>query len=178
MNITSDTHRGVGVNAPTDPMNGRDAVVSTPSDTPSSEAADGSLQAEGGLRQRTLTTADLAASANLREREAEERAALREPEAGDRPGAAQSEAEGLAPLFDEHIAGEFRSRWSIVQQGFVDDPQKAVREGDELVAQVIKSLAESFAKQRAALEGQRDSTEDLRLALRRYRSFFERLLSI
>jgi hypothetical protein len=60
----------------------------------------------------------------------------------------------------------------------VDDPPKAVREGDELVAQVIKSLAETFAKQRAALEGQRDSTGDLRLALRRYRSFFERLLSI
>ena len=60
----------------------------------------------------------------------------------------------------------------------MDDPPKAVREGDELVAQVIKSLAETFARQRAALEGQRDSTGDLRLALRRYRSFFERLQSI
>jgi hypothetical protein len=60
----------------------------------------------------------------------------------------------------------------------VDDPKKAVREGDELVAQVIKSLAETFAKQRAALEGEQGSTEELRLALRRYRSFFDRLLSI
>jgi hypothetical protein len=125
-----------------------------------------------------LTTADLAASANGREREAEERAALRKGEHAEADGATPREAEGLAPLFDEQIAGDFRSRWSIVQQGFVDDPQKAVREGDELVAQVIKSLAETFASQRAALEGQRDSTEDLRLALRRYRSFFDRLLTI
>jgi hypothetical protein len=153
MNTTGDTtgRRGAGVNAPTEPTNGRDALVSTASDTTPSEATD------GGLRQRTLTTADLAASANRREREAEERAALREGPGGDRAGATQTEAqreaeglareaEGLAPLFDEHIAGDFRSRWSIVQQGFVDDPQKAVREGDELVAQVIKSLAESFAQ--------------------------------
>lgn len=152
---------------PTSSISDRDAIVSTPSDTTPSEAAD------GGLRRSTLTTADLADSANKREREAEERAALREGRGG-----APREAEELASLFDEHVAGDFRSRWSTVQQGFVDDPQKAVREGDELVAQVIKSLAETFAKQRAALEGQRDSTEDLRLALRRYRSFFERLLSI
>lgn len=184
MNITGNTtgRRSADVNAPTDPTNGRDAIVTpidtTPIDTTTSGAADG-----GGLRRRTLTTADLAASASRREREAEERAALREEgQGGDRAGVtprgAQSETERLAPLFDEHTAGDFRSRWSIVQQGFVDDPQKAVREGDELVAQVIKSLAETFAQQRATLEGQRDSTEDLRLALRRYRSFFERLLSI
>lgn len=146
---------------------GRGAVVSTPRDI-----------TDGGPRPRTLTTADLAASANGREREAEERAALRKDGDADTGGASPREAEGLAPLFDEQIAGDFRSRWSIVQQGFVDDPKKAVREGDELVAQVIKSLAETFAKQRAELEGQRDSTEDLRLALRRYRSFFERLLTI
>lgn len=131
----------------------------------------------GGPRQRALTTADLAASVKRPERQAEERDALRDDE--DAPtGVPNGREAELAPLFDEHIAGEFRSRWSIVQQGFVDDPQKAVRDGDELVAQVIKSLAETFAKQRAALEGQGGSTEDLRLALRRYRSFFERLLSI
>jgi hypothetical protein len=87
----------------------------------------------------------------------------------------------LAPLFAEDVAIEFRSRWDVVQRGFVDDPKQAVRAGDELVAQVIKSLAETFSGQRAALEGEqadRASTENLRLALRRYRSFFERLLSI
>jgi hypothetical protein len=117
-------------------------------------------------QQRTLTTADLAASASRPERSTE----------GDM--AADQRDEELEPLFADRAAADFRDRWSIVQQGFVDDPQKAVRQGDELVAQVIKSLAETFAKQRAALEGKQGSTEDLRLALRRYRSFFERLLSI
>lgn len=94
---------------------------------------------------------------------------------------ASHEDANLAPLFAEDVAGDFRSRWDVVQRGFVDDPKKSVREGDELVAQVIKSLAETFSGQRAALEDDRAdqaSTENLRLALRRYRSFFERLLSI
>ena len=89
----------------------------------------------------------------------------------------------LAPLFTQHAARDFRSRWDVVQRSFVDDPREAVRAGDELVAQVIKNLAEAFAIQRSDLEGAGDkaeapTTENLRLALRRYRSFFERLLSI
>lgn len=125
---------------------------------------------------RTLTTADLAASAERRDE-------VQRPEdlQGDTPSrvssARQQEGE-LAPLFEQRTAQEYRTRWNVVQQGFVDDPSKAVRQGDELVAQVIKNLAETFAKQRATLEQQEGSTEDLRLALRRYRSFFERLLSI
>jgi hypothetical protein len=79
----------------------------------------------------------------------------------------------LAPLFAENVAGEFRSRWDVVQKGFVD----------ELIAQVMKSMAEAFSNERASLEGQlnqtdRSSTENLRLVLRGYRSFFERLLSV
>ena len=78
---------------------------------------------------------------------------------------------------------DFRSRWDVVQRGFVDDPQAAVRAGDELVSRVIKSLAETFANQRSELEKGLDqsdapTTENLRIALRQYRSFFERLLSI
>ena len=89
----------------------------------------------------------------------------------------------LAPLFTEHAMTDFRSRWDVIQRGFVDDPQEAVRAGDDLVAQVIKSLSDSFSEQRAELEGQmnqteKSSTENRRLAFQRYRSFFERLLSI
>jgi hypothetical protein len=89
----------------------------------------------------------------------------------------------LAPLFTQDAATGFRSRWDVVQRSFVDNPQEAVRAGDELVAQVIKSLAETFASQRSELEGahehtEESTTENLRLSLRRYRSFFERLLSI
>ncbi len=91
--------------------------------------------------------------------------------------------EQLAPLFTSDAAADYRSRWDIVQRGFVDDPRQAVRLGDELVAQVMQNLAETFSRERAALESQMDqpdkaSTETLRIALRRYRSFFERLLSI
>jgi hypothetical protein len=89
----------------------------------------------------------------------------------------------LAALFTEEATTDFRSRWDLVQRSFVDNPQEAVHAGDELVAQVIASLAETFSNQRSQLESElnqtdQSSTENLRLALRRYRSFFERLLAI
>jgi hypothetical protein len=89
----------------------------------------------------------------------------------------------LAPLFTQHATTDFRSRWDVIQRGFVDDPEEAVQAGDDLVAQVIKSLSDSFSEQRAELEGEtnqteKSSTENRRLAFQRYRSFFERLLSI
>jgi hypothetical protein len=94
-----------------------------------------------------------------------------------------SEDAKLAPLFTQEATMDFRSRWDLVQRSFVDNPQEAVHAGDELVAQVIASLTETFSSQRSQLElelNQTDqsSTENLRLALRRYRSFFERLLAI
>jgi len=89
----------------------------------------------------------------------------------------------LVPLFAPDVAKDFRSRWIAVQSSFVDDPRAAVKQGDDLVAQVMKTLTETFSKERAELEGQlgqtdKASTETLRVALRRYRSFFERLLSL
>jgi hypothetical protein len=93
------------------------------------------------------------------------------------------QSEELAALFDGDVSQDFRTRWTEVQGSFVDDPKLAVQHADELVAQVMKSLAESFAKQRASIEADvggadQASTENLRVALRRYRSFFERLLSL
>lgn len=97
--------------------------------------------------------------------------------------ATQAQGEPLAALFTPEIAGDFQSRWDAVQIGFVDDPREAVRRADELVAQVMKSLAESFANERERIESQLDpsdseATEHMRVALRRYRSFFQRLLSL
>jgi hypothetical protein len=89
-----------------------------------------------------------------------------------------------APLFGQQARDDFRSRWTSVQSSFIDDPRQAVRQGDELVAEVMNNLAQSFAKERAALVAQFDrkdgemNTEDLRMMLRRYRSFFDRLLSL
>lgn len=87
----------------------------------------------------------------------------------------------LAPLFSADVAQGFRSRWDATQIGFVDDPRQAVQQADELVAQVMKSLAQSFADERRQLEAQMKdgaSTENLRVALQRYRSFFQRLLTL
>lgn len=91
--------------------------------------------------------------------------------------------EAAHPLFPEDVANEFRSKWDRIQTGFVDEPRKAVQEADELVAQAIKRLAESFAEERNRLERQWDrgdqvNTEDLRVSLQTYRAFFQRLLSI
>jgi hypothetical protein len=88
-----------------------------------------------------------------------------------------------APLFSSDEGQEFRNRWSDIQAGFVDEPRKSVERADELVAAAIKRLAEIFADERNKMEhdwdrGEDVSTEDLRLALRRYRSFFDRLLSV
>jgi hypothetical protein len=86
------------------------------------------------------------------------------------------------PLFPDNELNDLRARWDKAQIGFVDEPRAAVEEADSLVATVVKRIAEQFAAERAELEHQWDrgdnvSTEDLRQALRRYRSFFDRLLA-
>ena len=90
---------------------------------------------------------------------------------------------GHAPLFNATDTEEMRSRWQQIQGSFVDEPRKSVEQADDLVAQAIKRLAEMFSNERSKLEadwsrGEEASTEDLRQALRRYRSFFDRLLSV
>jgi hypothetical protein len=101
--------------------------------------------------------------------------------AGDaRPGPAGDGDSG--PLLPTDSATDFQSRWKVIQTQFVDDPRRAVEDADGLVAIIMQQLAESFAQERERLEEQWDrgediSTEDLRLALQRYRSFFHRLLS-
>ena len=96
---------------------------------------------------------------------------------------AEARADQPTPMFLGTEAGDFKSRWVEVQTGFVDEPRRAVEQADELVAGVMKRLAETFATERATLEsqwarGEDVTTEDLRLAMQRYRSFFDRLLSI
>ena len=86
------------------------------------------------------------------------------------------------PLLAEDEGADLRGRWETIQVTFVDDPRRAVEDADELVAHVMQQLADGFARERETLEGQWSrgedvSTEDLRVALQRYRSFFKRLLS-
>jgi hypothetical protein len=87
------------------------------------------------------------------------------------------------PLFSESELADFRSQWSNLQTGFVDEPRRTVEGADKLVAAVMQRLAEGFATERSGLEkqwgrGDNVSTEDLRVALQRYRSFFDRLLNL
>jgi hypothetical protein len=85
-------------------------------------------------------------------------------------------------LFPAGELNDLRAKWDKAQIGFVDEPRTAVKQADELVATVVTRISEQFAAARTELEHQWDrgddvSTEDLRQALRRYRSFFDRLLA-
>jgi hypothetical protein len=97
--------------------------------------------------------------------------------------AALSKGQQTTPLFPNNELEELRNRWNGIQTAFVDEPRRAVEQADGLVASAMKRLAEVFAQERSKLEQQWDrgdnvSTEDLRVALQRYRSFFHRLLSV
>jgi hypothetical protein len=127
--------------------------------------------------RREIHTEDLA-----RPTTAAERAVLeRDPVTGqESPRAGTAEK---TMLFKEDESGRFRTRWTEIQGTFVDSPRSAVERADSLVAETMKRLADMFADERARLEGQWDrgdnvTTEDLRVALQRYRAFFDRLLNI
>jgi hypothetical protein len=95
---------------------------------------------------------------------------------------------GVEPSADELLFADddlsgLRSRWDDVQAAFVDDPTECVQKADALVAEVVEQLTAGFSGARSRLEaqwarGEEASTEDLRLALRRYREFFQRLLAV
>lgn len=98
---------------------------------------------------------------------------------GDRPGVVDHPAE----LFPNDELVGYRTQWEAIQTGFVDEPRAAVAQADALVSQLVTRLSDVFTRERATLEGQwtkgdNVSTEDLRVALTRYRSFFNRLLSM
>ncbi|MGE5264836.1 MAG: hypothetical protein ACM3S0_15765 [Acidobacteriota bacterium] len=128
----------------------------------------------GSAESNPLTTADMAATAQKRETTAGTESMMRN---------AGGSGTYRTPLFDSDQDQAFRARWVQVQTGFVDEPRHAVEEADHLVAELMQDLARTFADEKNKLEGQWGSgqdvsTEDLRVALQRYRSFFDRLLSL
>ncbi|GHF01762.1 hypothetical protein [Streptomyces griseoluteus] len=107
----------------------------------------------------------------------------RRPDGDQRQGGGQPRSvdEGADPLIAHQEADTFRERWAKIQGTFVDDPKDAVRSADALVADVIQSLAATFADHKKELEGQwsrgeQVETEGLRVALQQYRTFFNQLL--
>jgi len=157
------------------------------------------------MTEHTLTTADFAAAPQRAEQEAQTPAdatpmtgsetttvthadggpvSRADAEPVTRQPADRAEAERNAPLFAGDQSEDFRRRWGDVQTSFVDEPRRAVEQADALVAEVMQRLAQVFADERSRLEQQWDreggstDTEALRQALRRYRSFFDRLLAM
>jgi hypothetical protein len=124
-----------------------------------------------------LTTADLAKNCAPKQVEGPTLVRVNESEVFDR---ASSTSESI-PLFSQSEMREFRSQWAKIQTCFVDGPRGTVKDADTLITAVMQRLAEGFANERSGLEKQWDRgdnvcTEDLRVALQRYRSFFDRLL--
>jgi hypothetical protein len=134
--------------------------------------------------EKPLSTADMAAVEQQRRAEVSEIERMQEdavavPDTTARAQAAERSAQLLATEELETL----RSHWDSIQTGFVDEPRRAVEQADSLVAEMMQRLAQLFADERSKLEsqwsrGENVSTEDLRVALQRYRSFFDRLLSI
>jgi hypothetical protein len=140
--------------------------------------------ADRPVADRDVTEAQLAQRAEQERREQRDQR-LQHADAVANAAASRRAAdiEHSTPLFAGNEAEEFRRQWGDIQTGFVDEPRQAVERADALVASAIKRLAEIFARERATLEqqwarGGDVSTEDLRVALRRYRGFFDRLLSV
>ena len=132
-------------------------------------------ESEVTRREHQLSTADFATAATNK--------APVERERVDRADTERREAERHQALFPGSEAQGFQGRWGEIQASFVDEPRRSVEQADGLVAEVMQRLAQVFADERGRLEKQWDRGEDtdteaLRLALRRYRSFFERLLSL
>ena len=96
-------------------------------------------------------------------------------------GADDGVAEGKALITDE-LSADYRARWKVIQGDFIDEPRKAVTDADSMVGEVLDQLAEIFHQQRQSLEqdwaDDKSTTEELRIALRRYRTFFDRLLTL
>ena len=133
--------------------------------------------------ENELTTADIAGKS---ERVVEKPRSVTGPNPSEVVPFERKSATGATdstPLLPKLEADEFHNKWNTIQTGFVDEPRRAVQEADKLVARSVQRVAEVFAEERAKLEqqwsrGEQISTEDLRVVLQRYRSFFSRLLTI
>jgi hypothetical protein len=103
---------------------------------------------------------------------------------GDQPGQHDHDGrEDSVSVLDPSASDRLRGQWTEVQASFVDEPRRAVTEADQLVGEVLDEVSRVFRDQRSALEAEwsgnnEPGTEELRQALRRYREFFDRLLSL
>jgi hypothetical protein len=152
------------------------SIASSPADPTPPSAASGSENQRAASPARSEFPGGLPVSPAPRSSSGDTASPIGQ-KSGDREGSPRS-----APLFVEGELRYFRARWDQVQTSFVDEPRHAVEQADTLVATVVQRITEQFAEERAKLEQQWDrgddvSTEELRQGLKRYRAFFDRLLS-
>jgi hypothetical protein len=167
-----------------DVMTGREMQLSpdAEADRPSEGLSTADLAGVGSATQATTT--DVSGTETAPPDQVVEPQSLAPAPIADQPARpGQTKEETPTPLFAADAAASFRSRWQDIQTSFVDEPTRAVEQADSLVAEIMQQLAKTFADERSQLEEQGEhgkdiSTEDLRMALRHYRSFFDRLLSI
>ena len=155
---------------------------------PAGTRSDADLGAGTSVRDTGATAdADLGAGAPVRDAGSASTAGVGAGAAGVGAGAAHHDVsadgdEERAALVTRDRADSYSARWDSVKGEFVDEPRRAVADADALVGELLDELQELFKQQRTQIEQGLDadetSTEDLRVALRRYRSFFDRLLSI
>jgi hypothetical protein len=148
----------------------RDADEAEGRDAPADPQADEATAADEPLARERSEVKDEPMGADAEDR------------AGDERSTETTAAEERSPLLPDDETDRFTSRWREIQIAFVDEPRDSVSKADALVAELMQQLAASFSDERQRLEGQWDrgddvSTEDLRVALTRYRSFFDRLLT-
>ncbi|WP_370945296.1 hypothetical protein AB5J62_40390 [Amycolatopsis sp. cg5] len=136
---------------------------------------------ERGLNTQDLLDARPAPESREVERDLPEDDSLRDNDFEHTPGNETRQDEPARELFGQDEVEGFRAQWQELQAAFVDDPKRAVEDADQLVAAIMQSLAATFAEHKRELESQWQQgeapTEDLRVALRSYRSFFNQLLS-
>jgi len=166
-------------------MNGPDMQPNpdTEVDRPSGGLSTADLAGVGSATQATTTDVSGTETPAPPEQRLEPQSQAPAPTADQPARPAQTKEESPTPLFAADAAESFRSRWQDIQTSFIDEPTRAVEQADSLVAEIMQQLAKTFADERSHLEEQGEhgkdiSTEDLRMALRHYRSFFDRLLSI
>jgi hypothetical protein len=152
-------------------------------DRPSEGLSTADLAGVGSATQATTTDVSGTETPAPPEQRLEPQSLAPAPTADQPARPAQTKEESPTPLFAADAAESFRSRWQDIQTSFIDEPTRAVEQADSLVAEIMQQLAKTFADERSHLEEQGEhgkdiSTEDLRMALRHYLSFFDRLLSI
>jgi hypothetical protein len=158
----------------------RDADYDTGRVDASRDGGDGGASGHSAGAASGVVAGAVAGAAAMRHRDRTDA----DDRAGDRAAAVAAESQdssGRERLIPADRAHDYSSRWDLLKGDFVDEPRRAVRQADELVGELLDEVQQLFARQRRDLEQGLDndqaSTEDLRLGLRRYRSFFDRLLS-